>query len=135
MHLIAGSHHPASTAQLTSRLPLTRPTQERWERIVCTVAKTVVLSKFESNAELTCVLLSTGEKLIAEAAKNDCNWGIGLDTKQPEVAVPAQWRGANMLGWALMEARTSLRTPAIAPKRERSWGERSMRNGLPRLPG
>jgi len=89
--------------------------QELWDRIVCTVAKTVVLSKFVSDAELRRVLLATGHQLIAEAAKNDRNWGIGLDIKQPEVALPSQWRGANMLGWALMEARTTLRTAAVAP--------------------
>ena len=39
-------------------------------------------------SELRRVLLSTGDQLIAEAAKNDRNWGIGLDVKQPEVARP-----------------------------------------------
>jgi len=86
--------------------------QELWDRIVCTVAKTVVLSKFASDDELRRILLSTGDQLIAEAAKNDRIWGIGLDMKQPEVVVPSQWRGANVLGWALMEARAALRTAA-----------------------
>jgi ribA/ribD-fused uncharacterized protein len=83
--------------------------QQRWDRVVCTVAKTVVLSKFHSDAELRRVLLSTGEQLIAEAARNDCNWGIGLGVEHADVAIPARWRGANMLGWALMEARATLR--------------------------
>merc|ERR1711988_579523 len=74
--------------------------QLRWDRVVCTVAKTVVLAKFASDAELRDVLIATGEQLIAEAARNDCNWGIGLGSEHPDVAVPARWRGANMLGWA-----------------------------------
>ena len=106
--------------------------------MVCTVARTVVLSKFGSDAELRRLLLSTGEQLIAEAAKNDCNWGIGLSAEQPEAREPAKWRGANTLGWALMEARASLRAAAHGaaadgPKRERSWGEGSLRGGLPRV--
>lgn len=92
-----------------------------------------MLSKFASDDELRRVLLSTGDQLIAEAAKNDRNWGIGLELTQPEVATPSRWRGANMLGWALMEARTTLRAAAApAPKRERSWGDNSLRSGLPR---
>ena len=89
---------------------------------MCTVAKSVVLSKFTSDAELGRVLLATGDQLIAEAARNDRNWGIGLDVTRPEVAKPAEWRGANILGWALMEARTSLREAAnaVPPKRARS---------------
>jgi len=107
---LASFHVPFSGSN-----PHTHHPQELWDRIVCTVAKTVVLSKFVSDAELRRVLLATGHQLIAEAAKNDRNWGIGLDMKQPEVALPSQWRGANMLGWALMKARTTLRTAAVAP--------------------
>ena len=88
--------------------------QGRWDRVVCTVAKAVVFSKFASDAELRRVLLSTGHHLIAEAAKNDRNWGIGLDLSQPEVAMPAHWRGANILGWALMEARARLGGAGVA---------------------
>ena len=106
--------HDQASAQQRSNLSATlaHASQELWDRVVCTVAKTVVLSKFASDGELRRVLLSTGNHLIAEAAKNDHNWGIGLDMPQPEVAVPSQWRGANMLGWALMEARTTLRAAA-----------------------
>jgi len=94
--------------------------QDRWDRIVCTVAKAVVTAKFANVPGLLDVLLGTGDVLIAEATRNDRIWGIGVDKNQPEVADPAQWRGANILGWALMEARSTLRTTSgvCVPKRQ-----------------
>merc|ERR1712232_711425 len=38
----------------------------------------------------------------------DANWGIGIDMGDTRVNDPCQWRGANMLGWALMCARSNL---------------------------
>jgi hypothetical protein len=34
--------------------------------------------------------------------------GIGLDIGERDVGVPANWRGTNVLGWALMQARDRL---------------------------
>lgn len=55
------------------------------------------------------VLLPTGDKVLAEAAPNDCIWGIGLSAKDARVQDPSQWQGRNELGIALMRAREHLR--------------------------
>lgn len=80
-----------------------------WDEIVCSVAFQVVFQKFRQTARLRHVLLATGEKLIAEATRNDKIWGIGIDRGDPRVRCPSRWNGANLLGWALMEARAALR--------------------------
>jgi len=80
-----------------------------WKSIECSVAYEVVYQKFLKVQELTSVLLSTEDWVIAEATSNDTNWGIGLDKGDERVNQPAQWKGTNMLGWALMEARRALR--------------------------
>ena len=49
-------------------------------------------------------LLATGNAILAEATKNDRNWGIGLNLDHPDLASPRKWQGANILGWSLMEA-------------------------------
>merc|ERR1740139_1421516 len=80
-----------------------------WNRIVCSVAFQVVHQKFSKTEAIRGVLLQTGDKLIAEATRNDKSWGIGVDADDHRVQKPSQWQGANILGWALMEARAALR--------------------------
>jgi len=47
-----------------------------WAQLVCTVARHVVLTKFESLPPLTELLIGTGKAMIAEATRNDRIWGI-----------------------------------------------------------
>ena len=82
---------------------------QKWDAVVCAVAFEVVFQKFKQSRRLKRCLLQTGEKVLAEATKNDKNWGIGIDVGDPRVQRPSKWRGTNILGWALMEARTALR--------------------------
>jgi ribA/ribD-fused uncharacterized protein len=87
--------------------------QEVWDKIVCSVAYQVVFQKFQKTAKLREHLLATGSTLLAEATKNDSHWGIGIDKGMPDAGVPAKWKGTNILGWALTEARESLRGDAV----------------------
>ncbi len=66
-------------------------------------------AKFEQNPELKELLLSTGDKLLAEASPNDGIWGIGLKAAQARELNPDEWKGTNLLGKALMELREELR--------------------------
>ena len=54
-------------------------------------------------------LLSTGNAILVEAAPRDLIWGIGLGDHNERARDPAQWRGRNMLGFALVEVRERLR--------------------------
>ena len=83
---------------------------ERWQGRVCDVARSVLEAKFRGVETLGAKLLATGDRLIAEAAPRDKVWGIGLGAKSESAARPGEWKGANVLGWALMRARDSLRT-------------------------
>lgn len=66
------------------------------------------LAKFSQHAELKAVLLATGDAVIVEAAPRDCVWGIGLGAANPRSRDPRQWRGHNLLGFALMQVRERL---------------------------
>jgi len=81
-----------------------------WIRWVCSVAFQVVYQKFSKSPALQPTLLKTGDVILAEATQKDCNWGIGIDMGHPNTQIPSQWKGTNILGWALMEARNVLRT-------------------------
>lgn len=95
-----------------------------WDAAVCSVAAEVVEQKFRKVPKLREMLLETGDNLLAEATRNDTIWAIGLDVGDTRAKQPTDWCGSNILGWALMEARTSLRQEAAlsesAPKRLRS---------------
>merc|ERR550525_2103699 len=79
-----------------------------WTRIVCAVSFQVVYQKFLKTPSIRSILLGTGDKLLAEATRNDKNWGIGIDVGDSRVQTPSAWQGSNILGWALMEARSIL---------------------------
>ncbi|MFF9689884.1 NADAR family protein [Streptomyces sp. NPDC014623] len=65
--------------------------------------------KFGQDPALRAYLLGTGERVLVEASPVDRIWGIGLARDDPRTADPASWRGLNLLGFALMEARARLR--------------------------
>ena len=67
------------------------------------------LAKFSQNEELRDFLLSTGDKILVEASPKDSIWGIGLDEASPDAINPNNWKGENLLGFALMEVRDILR--------------------------
>jgi len=80
-----------------------------WQKHLPDIAFEVCRQKFESQDTLRQLLLSTGDRIIAEAAPTDSIWGIGLSTTDIEAQDPSKWKGSNILGEALMQARTALR--------------------------
>jgi ribA/ribD-fused uncharacterized protein len=66
------------------------------------------VAKFGQNGELGRFLKSTGSRVLVEASPRDRIWGIGMGASNPDARVPARWRGRNLLGFALMEARARL---------------------------
>ncbi|MGW7451035.1 NADAR family protein [Streptomyces sp. NPDC054787] len=65
--------------------------------------------KFGSDPALRAYLLTTGDRVLVEASPVDRVWGVGLAPDDERALDPARWRGLNLLGFALMEARTRLR--------------------------
>jgi ribA/ribD-fused uncharacterized protein len=67
------------------------------------------VAKFGQEPGLGGFLLGTGSRVLVEASPLDRIWGIGLAADDERAADPEQWRGLNLLGFALMEARERLR--------------------------
>ena len=66
------------------------------------------LAKFSQNDDLKEYLLNTCERVLVEASPVDKIWGIGLAADHENIANPNLWKGLNLLGYALMEAREQL---------------------------
>ena len=65
-------------------------------------------AKFQQNDALKQFLLNTQDQILVEASPVDQVWGIGLAADAPEALNPEQWRGLNLLGFALMKVRAEL---------------------------
>lgn len=65
--------------------------------------------KFGSHQALAEFLLHTGDQVLVEASPRDNIWGIGMGESNPAARDPSLWRGQNLLGFALMEVRASLK--------------------------
>jgi ribA/ribD-fused uncharacterized protein len=84
-----------------------------WKAHLEDIAFEVVRQKFEASSELRQLLLATGERVIAEASPNDSIWGIGVNLADDRSLNPALWCGQNILGYALMRARSHLRGEVV----------------------
>lgn len=75
-----------------------KPLRKDWESVKDAVMLTAVRAKFSQHAELTELLLATGDAELVEHTENDSYWGDGGDG-----------RGRNRLGQILMQVREELR--------------------------
>ena len=66
------------------------------------------LAKFGQHDGLREFLCNTKSRVLVEASPQDRIWGIGLAATDSAAENPQLWRGQNLLGFALMEARTQL---------------------------
>ena len=80
-----------------------------WNAVRMEVMVTGNVAKFAQNPPLKDYLLSTADKVHVEASPVDNIWGIGMAADDPNVDDPTQWKGLNLLGFALMIVRGQLR--------------------------
>ncbi|WP_118974159.1 NADAR family protein [Taibaiella koreensis] len=64
--------------------------------------------KFTQHPELGQFLQDTGARVLVEASPVDPVWGIGMAADDPRAGNPLQWKGMNLLGFALMAVRDQI---------------------------
>lgn len=79
-----------------------------WNGIRQIVVYEGLIAKFSQNKELKQQLKETKTAILAECAVKDRIWGIGLSMKDSKRLDITQWKGQNLLGYALMEVRKGL---------------------------
>ncbi|SEM15766.1 NADAR family protein [Streptacidiphilus jiangxiensis] len=82
--------------------------EERWEAERFELVVRGNVAKFGQDAALREYLLGTANRVLVEASPRDSVWGIGLGAANEAATDPQRWRGLNLLGFALMEARDRL---------------------------
>jgi ribA/ribD-fused uncharacterized protein len=82
--------------------------ENRWTAARYDIVVAGNLAKFGQHPDLRDFLLSTGRKVLVEASPFDRIWGIGIAATHPDASRPSQWRGLNLLGFALMDVRERL---------------------------
>lgn len=82
--------------------------EPRWQANRYEIVVQGSLHKFSQNPDFGAWLQGTQGRVLVEASPVDRIWGIGLPQDDPRAQDPAQWRGLNLLGFALMEARARL---------------------------
>jgi ribA/ribD-fused uncharacterized protein len=86
--------------------------EERWAAARYDIVVAGSVAKFGQNDDLRAFLLGTGDRVLVEASPLDRVWGIGLAADDERADKPDQWKGLNLLGFALMDARDILRKDA-----------------------
>ncbi|PWE11354.1 DUF1768 domain-containing protein [Streptomyces sp. BSE7F] len=89
--------------------------EEVWRRERFGIVVEGSVHKFAAHGELRSFLLGTGDRVLVEASPVDRVWGIGLAADADAANDPTRWRGPNLLGFALMEARRRLRGRDATP--------------------
>jgi ribA/ribD-fused uncharacterized protein len=83
--------------------------KEKWLSVCEEIMIPALVAKFISTLELKEFILNTGDKEIVEASPYDRIWGIGLDENNSLAWNKSTWKGLNLLGKVLMEARSVIR--------------------------
>lgn len=99
---ILGNSDPAF-AKRQGRL-LKEYNDDIWNKIKYHIVRQGNVLKF-SLPQFKPILLATGEQILVEASPFDKVWGIGLGVEDEDCANPENWKGENLLGYAIMEAR------------------------------
>lgn len=79
--------------------------QHRWDIVV-----RGNMAKFGQHDHLRAFLTQTGDRILVEASPFDRIWGIGMAASHPDAEKPENWKGLNLLGFALMEVRKQFAT-------------------------
>ena len=103
---VIAASHPRQAKDLGRRV---RNFDERtWQDNRVAIVTRANEAKFGQNKELRDYLVGTGDRILVEASPLDRIWGIGLPADDPRAEQVSSWRGENLLGFALMTARTAL---------------------------
>lgn len=81
----------------------------KWAEVRYDVVLRATIEKYRQNPDLFKLLLATGDDVFVEASPEDRVWGIGMRKTDKGIGNPMNWKGLNLLGKAITEAKRLLR--------------------------
>lgn len=91
--------HPADQKKLGKKVKNFDRTV--WDKVCLGIVYKGNLAKYSQNEDLKKELLSTGDRIFVEASPEDYIWGVQLHENDLLVVDPINWKGQNLLGFAL----------------------------------
>lgn len=82
--------------------------ERTWNGIRQIVVYEGLLAKFSQNEDLKTKLKATNDALLVECAVKDRIWAVGLSMDDSDRFNKNEWKGENLLGYALMMVRERL---------------------------
>lgn len=105
MELILKTNQPSIVKQIGRKIK--NFDQDEWDRYKILTVVSGNLSKFSQNPKLRDIITKETRSFV-EASPTDKIWGIGLGMSDPKIHDKSQWRGLNLLGYALDNVRDML---------------------------
>ncbi len=106
----AGGLAAAPIAETPNERVVREQRNAAWEKERYNILVSLLLAKFRQNPQIGKLLIETGDAILARADHRDIDDGIGIAITDPRAGHQSKWRGKNLLGKALMDARFQLRT-------------------------
>ncbi|HEX9063368.1 MAG TPA: NADAR family protein [Clostridia bacterium] len=103
---IMESKHPKQIKELGRKVK--NFNEKVWEQKRYSIILNGNYAKFIQNERLKEFLLGTKNRVLVEASPYDKIWGIGKSADDEHINNPLEWKGLNLLGFALMEVRDEL---------------------------
>lgn len=79
-----------------------------WDEHKYQIVKRGNLLKFSQSKNLREELMNTGDRILVEASPFDGIWGVKMSAENASIKDPRNWRGQNLLGFALTEVKEVL---------------------------
>jgi ribA/ribD-fused uncharacterized protein len=105
---IIKTEKPAVVKELGRRIEGFDPA--KWDALKFDIVVRGSFEKFNQNEKLKTYLLKSGNQVLVEASPNDNVWGIGMAKDAKTAENPHSWKGTNLLGFAIMQARDLIRS-------------------------
>lgn len=103
---ILKSKHPKQIKKLGRKVR--NFNEEVWKKKRYSIILNGNYAKFMQNEGLRQFLIQTKNRVLVEASPYDKIWGIGMAADDEHIENPLEWKGLNLLGFALMEVRDEI---------------------------
>jgi ribA/ribD-fused uncharacterized protein len=102
---IMSSSLPGDMKAIGSKIRLDK---KAWSEPAKKVMEKGIMAKFTQNTDLCDILQATGQLKLVECSRDQV-WGNGVAFGSPASKSPTEWKGQNLLGEILSQARAALR--------------------------